>query len=263
MKDSRVRSPFRRNAFGLALLLLLPLVGLAGCDAITGNDDDDSIQGTWVDSGGTFPFYLEITNSSVTVYDGEEGGCFYIERYTIVSSDGDTYTLEEQTSSFQADVVLRVVDGDLHVTLSSEQGSETEVYTRSDQDVSQFEECTVDAGGGGDPSITCSELPAITVGQTINGELTTGDAMDSGRYFDLYGLTLGSQTQVQIDAMSDPVDTYLYLYGADGTYITENDDADSSTFDSRISMTLDAGCYRVEMTSWGDGETGAYTLSVN
>ncbi len=249
----------RRFSARVALLLLLPMMGLAACDELTGSDDDDGIEGTWVLTEGSESVFLQITSSTVTVYDGEIDDCFYIETYNLTPQEGDQYTIAEPNSGFSFTVTIRR-DGD-NLIVGFE--NETEVYEPSDQDLSQLEECAVEAGGGGDPSITCSELPAISVGQAIDGELTTSDDMYEGRYFDLYGLTLSSETSVQIDATSDPVDTYLYLYEGDGTYITENDDASSETFNSRINTTLSAGCYRIEVTSWGDGETGAYTVSVN
>jgi hypothetical protein len=253
---------FRRHAARLVLLLMIPFAGLAGCDAILGSDaEEEGIEGTWVFEDGDFRVFLRITSTDVTVWDGMVGDCYYMEEYTITAQDGDEYTLTEASSSFSLTITIRREGDTLVIGIGGEQ---TEVYQSSDQDVTQLEICPVQAGGGDDPAIDCSALPAITVGQTINGELNTGDTMaDDGRYFDLYGLTLGGQTTVQIDAVSDPIDTYLYLYEDDGTFIAENDDADINTFNSRINTTLTAGCYRVEVTSFGSGETGTYSVSVN
>lgn len=243
-------------------LLLLPLVGLAGCDAITGSDDEASIEGTWVLTEGSSTLYLEITDTTVTVYDGVAGECFDIMELDIVGRDGATYTLEDPDSGYPVDVFMRVVDGQLSVG-EPEGDTDPELYAPSDQDVSQLEECVyTDGGGGTDPAIDCSSLPAITVGQSIDGELTTSDPVFEGNYFDLYGLTLDASTEVRIDLTSRSIDAYLFLYESDGTYIDEDDDG-GADLDASLTTTLPAGCYRIEATSYFGDETGPYTLSVN
>ena len=255
--------PFHRIAIRLALLLTLAFGGLAGCDAISGlTGDDDSIEGVWMVDEGTFVVFLEITSSTITVYDGDPSECFYIEVFNITNVDGDQYTITQAGTSFSITLTIRRDGDNLSISFTDNGTTETEIYQPSDQDVSQLQECTVAAGGGDDPAISCSALPAISVGQTINGDLSSSDDTFEGAYFDLYGLTLGSSTTVQIDAASSEFDTYLYLYQGDGTYIANNDDGGTGT-DSSLSITLDAGCYRIEITSFFSGETGSYTLSVN
>lgn len=248
----------RSSIHVLILALLLPLAGLAGCDSITGSSSGDGIEGTWVLVDGDYTTYVRITSNTVAVYDGYMDSCFERISFNIVSHDGDVYTLGYQLSD-QTMTVTIVRNGD-NLVVTFADGSET--YQSSNQNVDQLELCTADTGGGADPSIDCSSLPAISVGQTINGELNTSDDINSGRYFDLYGLTLGSPTQVQIDAVSDPVDMYLYLYESDGTFLGEDDDGGTG-YNSKMTPTLQAGCYRIEVTSFSDGETGVYTLSVS
>jgi len=242
-----------------AFALLLPLAGgLAGCDSLTGSSNSDSIEGTWVVTDGDYTLFVEITSSTITVYDGQLTGCFEREMYTINEHDGDQYTLEEQSSGFTLTFTIRRQGDNLVVGF----GSETETYAPSDQNLDQLEICAVETGGGSDPSIVCADLPTISVGQTVVGDLSAGDDMYNGRYYDLYGLTLTSQTQVNIAAASDAIDTYLFLYQGDGTFIMENDDGGTGT-NSNLIPTLDAGCYRIEVTSFFSSETGSYTLSVN
>ncbi len=58
------------------------------------------------------------------------------------------------------------------------------------------------------------------------------------------------------------MDTYLRLWSADGAYVAHNDD-NATSLNSTIPITLAAGCYRVEASTYGFSETGAYTLSVD
>ena len=247
----------RGRAAARVALALLALTGLAGCDLVTGSDQEEGdIIGTWVLEEGGTASYLEVTSTTITVYDEEPDGCFVVRQAEILGRAGDRYTLSPAGSDRAFTYTIRRDADTLVITFEDR----TITYQASDQDLSRLDVCT---GGGSDPGIECSTLPAVSIGQTISGELTTSDSMDDGRYFDLYGLTLDAETAVQIDAASDVIDPYLYLYRADGTLIAQNDDAGDSTFDASIATTLQAGCYRIEVTSYFGEQVGPYTLSAN
>lgn len=248
-------APAARRPFVLALLI--PILGLAGCDAITGASDSDSIQGSWVRTEGGQTTYVEITSARIIVYDGRSDSCFQRAVYDIIDQDGDEYTLSGPTTTTGIFTIRRQGDD-----LVIDDEGESRTFSPSDQDLAQLDICGVDTGGGADPTIDCSTLPAIDVGQTVTGELASTDEMNNGRYFDLFGLTLTAATEVHIAATSDAVDTYLYLYESDGTYIMEDDDGGTGP-NASMTTTLDAGCYRIELTSYFSAETGTYTLSVN
>lgn len=226
-----------------------------------GTLEECTIEGTWVyaDSGPEYTEYLEITATSVTVYAQDTTDCFTIFALDIVGQNGDVFTMREPGGT-EFDLIVRMEAGQLVLAYPEEPENEWH-YNPSSVDVSTFEECEA-RGSGGDPVIACSDLPAIDVGQSITGELSTSDSEAGGWYYDLYGLTLGSGQEVQIDLTSDVIDPYMFLYAEDGSYITENDDS-GGNFNSQIIITLDAGCYRIEASSYDTGETGSYTLSVN
>jgi hypothetical protein len=241
------------------LLLILPLLALVGCDSITGNDDDD-ITGTWTAQRGASTEFLVVTDSDLTVYTRGTGDtCFRMFRFDILSSSGDTYTLREVGSTFTADLVIRRSGDDLQVVF--EGGAETVTYRSTSTDASDLDVCT--GGGEGDTSVACTELDQVEVGSFVTGTLSTSDKVaPSGAYYDMYGLQLAAQQEVQIDLSSNEFDTYLYLYESDGTLVDSNDDF-GDELDSSLTVTLTAGCYRIEASSYGAGETGAYSLSVN
>src|SRR4029079_17976890 len=84
------------------------------------------------------------------------------------------------------------------------------------------------------------------------------------RYFQRYLLTLTSATSLQIDMTSTVVDAYLILQNAvTGAVVAENDDASSTTTNSRLLVSLPAGQYIVNTTTYDAGEVGPYQLSVN
>ena len=109
-------------------------------------------------------------------------------------------------------------------------------------------------------------LGALTAAVTRN-DSWTGDCASthrSGRYARFYSFTLSRQTEVEIN-LTSAQDTYLYLLrGADanGAVVTDNDDVVSGNTNSRITRTLSAGTYTIEATTYGEGVTGDFTLSI-
>ena len=109
-------------------------------------------------------------------------------------------------------------------------------------------------------------LGALTAAVTRSASWT-GDCASthrSGHYARFYSFTLNRQTEVEIN-LTSAQDTYLYLLrGADasGAVVTDNDDVVSGNTNSRITETLSAGTYTVEATTYGEGVTGDFTLSI-
>ncbi|HYO64141.1 MAG TPA: M12 family metallo-peptidase [Pyrinomonadaceae bacterium] len=130
---------------------------------------------------------------------------------------------------------------------------------------------TVTQGG----SANCGSTP-ITAGQTINGTLSESDCRSGlsdreNAFIDFYtfGATAGQQVQIAMSSTGTPVlDTYLYLFGPDGTIVAENDDIVlGSQTNSRIPvngmLTLPvSGTYTIGATSFDENATGSYSLTL-
>jgi hypothetical protein len=78
----------------------------------------------------------------------------------------------------------------------------------------------------------------------------------------------GRQVKIEMNATSG-MDTFLYLFSPDGTIIAANDDIVSGTqTNSRIPLNgffslPETGVYTIEATSFDDGVTGGYTLTLS
>lgn len=107
----------------------------------------------------------------------------------------------------------------------------------------------------------CAPSGALTLGTTVNGALSTTDCRAPFRpsFGDLWTLTLSDTTTVQFDLQSSSFDAYLGLLNAAGAVVATDDDGGGS-LNSRIVRRLPPGSYAVWAASFGDGETGAYTL---
>ncbi len=116
---------------------------------------------------------------------------------------------------------------------------------------------------------TCGLLP-ISIGQTVNGALTTTDCgsplAGPNYYADLWYFTAAAGQQVAILLTSPQFDSYVSLIGPDGS-VVEDDDGGGGT-NSRIPAisgfyTLPlSGTYIIEASSALTNKSGNYTLSL-
>jgi hypothetical protein len=100
------------------------------------------------------------------------------------------------------------------------------------------------------------EAAPIAPGETVAGTLAAGEV-------DFWSFEAAAGTAVAIDLMADAsaLDTYLYLYGADGSVIGENDDFTGSN--SHIELVLpQAGLYLIIAAGYGDS-SGDYVLTLS
>ncbi len=118
------------------------------------------------------------------------------------------------------------------------------------------EEIVITPGGG-----------PISLGQTVNSEIT--DAQPRVTY--TIQLEAGQVVTITMERLSGELDSYLYLYGPDGSIITYNDDSGGAVGDTSLNsripnVTVTAnGTYTIEATRYGqeDGSTtGTFSLSV-
>ncbi|HUF14017.1 MAG TPA: hypothetical protein VMN78_13015 [Longimicrobiales bacterium] len=121
-------------------------------------------------------------------------------------------------------------------------------------------------GGSVDPCLTWTP---IAVGQTTTGTLESTDcAPGDGYYYEGYELALASETVVTITLTSTAFDAYLVItddVNSDPSdpynYLAEDDDSGGG-MNAQISRSFAPGTYVVWVTTFTQGETGAYQLSV-
>jgi hypothetical protein len=103
---------------------------------------------------------------------------------------------------------------------------------------------------------------AIQIGGSVEGALSADDGLnDSGQRADVYSFTAPDGLRIEAKAASDDFDTYLELFDADGQSIAQDDDGAGEGTNSRLSKTLTAGRYTIQVRALGDG-TGDYSFSL-
>jgi len=116
----------------------------------------------------------------------------------------------------------------------------------------------------------CAITRVIAVGGSASGSLTRTDCplrdgtAGGATYFShRYRLTMGAAGRVQIDLNSSGFDTYLIVQNATtAAVVGENDDVSDASTNSRLTLSLPAGEYVVNVTSYEPETVGAYTLAV-
>lgn len=120
-------------------------------------------------------------------------------------------------------------------------------------------------GGGG----SCAPV-AISIGQTVNGNLTTNACpLGDGTFYDAYSFSATAGQQVAISMTSSQFDTFLILNRPDGSNLTVDDDGGGGT-NSRIPpgsgfITLPTtGTYTIWANAFDPSDTtGAYSLTLS
>lgn len=117
-----------------------------------------------------------------------------------------------------------------------------------------------------DPITTTCTPTAIGIGQSVNGELATGDCRGRKGIADRYTFNAAAGQQIAISFSSSAFDAYLYLLDPGGGVIAEDDDSGEG-LNSRIPsggfFTLPTtGTYTIEATSFSGGATGLYNLTL-
>jgi hypothetical protein len=102
----------------------------------------------------------------------------------------------------------------------------------------------------------------VAVGSTLTGLITNNEPAQAYSF----DATSGTIININLNAQSGSLDTYLVLLGPDNQPLVSNDDADDTTTDSAIARNLAVdGTYTILATRYGltiGGTEGEFTLSV-
>jgi hypothetical protein len=103
----------------------------------------------------------------------------------------------------------------------------------------------------------------LSVGQSLTGELSPNDAQRrSGKYEDVYLIQGRRGERIDLRLLSEAFDPMLVVNGPAGFSLANDDEeGQSQSTNSRLVLQLPTdGTYRVSVTSFRAGETGAYRL---
>jgi hypothetical protein len=116
-------------------------------------------------------------------------------------------------------------------------------------------------------ALCVAALPQMASAEVVNtGALLQGDPIcvhRAGCYERVHGVKLTAGTKYTITLTSAAFDTYLFLENSQGQLLAFNDDYPGLGTNSRIIFTPSAsGTYNLVVSSYLQGATGGYTLTV-
>jgi hypothetical protein len=119
-----------------------------------------------------------------------------------------------------------------------------------------------DSTTGPQPLTCSSEHPALEIGGSVNGALTTDDPqLGDDTFYDYYSLEVEETSTITLLMTSPDLDSYLALLHADEDVIALDDNS-GGILNARIVQTLTRGCFLVMANSF-EPQTGSYTLSAS
>ena len=202
-----------------------------------------------LESDDADPFLLLISSNNRQIASDDDGGSDRNSRITRTLAAG-TYRVEATTYS-------EGEAGRFTLGVSAETASSAPVQPPPPPQPSS-EPQTGSSSGCGVVSLGTVGGNSVSRSGEWSDDCTSGRR--SGRFARLFEFALSGEREVTID-LESAVDTYLFLLdGQNG--VIESDDDGGSGLNSQITRTLAAGAYRVEATTFGDGETGSFTLRV-
>ena len=259
-------APHPNNTWGYGFAVLPSIEGAADTECSQELTGDGTVPGSW--APGCESAVAERGHAKYYTFDLAEESAVTI---TLESTAADTYLYLREGES-QAGTFLYENDDDGGTTKSTIQASLTagkytiEATTYEPNETGAFTLTISGLGGTAAPTAGgCSQ--AITADGPVSGTWAAGcdsgvSARGHARY---YTFDLAEESAVTITLESTDADTYLYLREGEsrsGTFLHENDD-DGGITKSTIAQTLSAGTYTIEATTYGTGETGAFTLTIS
>lgn len=275
---SNERTPSRRRF--LAASSTATILGLAGCQSITGTDGTTDGPGT---ESGTDDGATETTTESASVGVGEsfngeiesgdptdptygrraeevslEVSAGQVVEVTMASAVfepafvvlGPEETLYAETSGDRTNVTfVAPSDGTYSIWAASESGSATGEYTLTVRQVTS----------------SADDLRAIGLNESREGVIDDGDPTvpEYNGIGEPVVMTVGEEVPVTISMESDELDTYLIVTTPGGEVLAENDDRSATSYNSRVSQTFAPGSYRIWATTYDGDSTGSYTLTTD
>ena len=231
---------------------------------------DRSVPGTWAAgcdsevSGRGHARYYSFTlteESEVTItLESNDADTYLYLRAGDARSDEFLYQNDDvESGNTNSQIVASLSAGTYTIEATTYGTGETGSFTLS---VSGLGEATTGPEPGTDE---CGET--LTANGSVSGTWAAGcDSEVSQRgHARYYSFTLTEGAEVTIALESSDADTYLYLRSGEarsGNFLEEDDDTPDTTR-SEIVATLSAGSYTIEATTYNEGETGVFMLTIS
>lgn len=190
----------------------------------------------------------------------------YVDSYDFDAKAGQTIVVDLRSSEFDPFLIVRVPNGEQFENDDFEGSRDRSLISLTAAETGRYSVHVTSFAGGDagayvlriDVAETESNLGSIE----YHGELERGDeTLTTGEYVDSYEFVGSPGQHVEVELRGDDFDTYLVLIPPIGEQL-ENDDVDAISHSLIETNVSEAGTYRVLVTSYDEGVTGGYELSI-
>ena len=212
-------------------------------------------------------------SGTLSASSGRSGGCpeCFADLYRFSINSPQTLLMSMNSEAF--DTYLVVLDTNGNVVVEDDDsgaGANAQIYQTFAAGTYLIEASSLEPGLGGPYSLILEtaappEVKPINVGQTVTGALTTSSGRSvgcAGCFTDLYRFSITAERNLEIALRSEEFDAFLRVLDVNGETVSNNDDENDNSTDSRIAGNLSPGTYSIEATTYEPGAVGAYTLSL-
>jgi hypothetical protein len=192
----------------------------------------------------------------------------YADSYSFEGRQGEHVVIDLRSSEFDPYLILRMPGGDQEENDDHEGDASRSLISLTLPKSGSYDVLVTSYRPGETGAyaleIEAGAASAPALGPRIErGRLTASDGrLRSGEYMDVYQFEGRPGVQVKLDLTSAEFDTYLILQDPTGEQ-TENDDTDRPGHSQIEHDLTELGTYRVLVTSYEEGESGAYELSID
>jgi hypothetical protein len=219
--------------------------------------------------GSSMPVGVDQLESGVLeAGDPQMDDSSYYDAYTVAGTSGEELVFDMRSADFDTSLQVEAPNGEQFYNDDYEGDTSRSLLSLTLTQTGDYRVLASSFSGGMTGAYTLAiSRPTETAPQeriAESGTLAAGDATrdNTGSFVDTFEFDGAPGRRVMIDLTSTAFDTYLVLTAPSGA-VTENDDFDTLGH-SRIETELtETGTYRVQVTSYAQGETGDYTLTID
>ncbi len=192
--------------------------------------------------------------------DGE-----YYDEYSFVAEAGQLASIELRSSDFDTYLLVVAPGGAQHENddLGGDPSQSALTWQIEESGTYKVLVTSYEAGETGAYSLDVQVLDALPPqNESERGMLSASDTtLESGEYYDVYSFLAEPGDRIRVDLRSNDFDTYLIVVPPTGEQM-ENDDADSASHSELQITAQELGRYEVFVTTYQEGETGDYLLTI-
>ncbi|MEE9570112.1 MAG: pre-peptidase C-terminal domain-containing protein [Gammaproteobacteria bacterium] len=191
----------------------------------------------------------------------------YMDEFTFEGRSGQEAVIDLRSSDFDPYLIVSTPSGEQFDNDDYEGDTSRSLISLVLEESGTYEVLVTsyEAGESGGYTLQMDVGEAVELAglREETGTLGRGDStLDDGEYLDVYEFSGRPGQRVTIDLRSNDFDTYLILEVPNGDQ-QENDDAEDTTDSLLVSDITESGTYRIGVTSYEPGESGAYRLTID